>query len=340
MKKIHLKYFYSSDAVFKHWQTLYSSKHSAFISPSWHLVVDELYQYARLDKILKSKRYFYAVHENQTVVGFFYIARTTKKKTLHFSHEYGASDYYGWSYSPDMHADTVNKIIHKIAADHQAAEIRFGHLKSGSLLQQALFLEKNVDYTNLKCVSVNLGDDYLNYLKTLTKSVRQNLRTANNRKEKNNIKQKYNVLSNVDASNIDFQRLKQMYFKRNRHKGNNVGWKSRLLKFLNYGFGHKPDMFDTKAIKDTDFTLAELFLDDKLAAYFFGFRSESRIEINRVVINDEFKFYSPGLLLLTRYIETEIPNGLRELDLTVGDEKYKYDLGGKEHLIYNVKIKV
>ena len=69
------------------------------------------------------------------------------------------------------------------------------------------------------------------------------------------------------------------------------------------------------------------------------FKIEKNIEINRVVINDDFKFFSPGLLLFNEYIKKEIPQ-IEGIDLTVGDEKYKFDLGGKPHIIYNLKVSI
>jgi CelD/BcsL family acetyltransferase involved in cellulose biosynthesis len=98
-------------------------------------------------------------------------------------------------------------------------------------------------------------------------------------------------------------------------------------------------MFDFETIRITDFTLAVLKINQEIAAYFFGFKIEKNIEINRVVINDDFKFFSPGLFLFHEYIKKEIPQ-LEGIDLTVGDEKYKFDLGGKPHIIYNLKVSI
>ena len=102
-------------------------------------------------------------------------------------------------------------------------------------------------------------------------------------------------------------------------------------------WAHAEDDFET--IQKTDFTLAVLKINQEIAAYFFGFKIEKNIEINRVVINDDFKFFSPGLLLFNEYIKKEIPQ-LEGIDLTVGDEKYKFDLGGKPHIIYNLKVSI
>ena len=79
-----------------------------------------------------------------------------------------------------------------------------------------------------------------------------------------------------------------------------------------------------------------LNIEGQLAAYFFGFVRNHTIEINRVVINDEYKFYSPGIIMFHEYIKRAIPAGLNTIDLTVGDEKYKYDLGGQTHEIFNI----
>lgn len=69
---------------------------------------------------------------------------------------------------------------------------------------------------------------------------------------------------------------------------------------------------------------------------FLDFAKKQSIEINRVAIVHEYKFYSPGILLFHEFIKNHISKGLRVVDLTVGDEKYKYDLGGKTHEVFNI----
>jgi CelD/BcsL family acetyltransferase involved in cellulose biosynthesis len=49
---------------------------------------------------------------------------------------------------------------------------------------------------------------------------------------------------------------------------------------------------------------------------------------------------SPGLVLLARCVEDAIRSGLREYDFLRGRERYKYDLGGRDRIVYRVTIRM
>ncbi len=342
---INIRYFTNLKEIRNEWVQIFkNSSQSYFTSPQWHAVVLSLLQNTHLTKRLNRLHYFTASSDDSTVtevVGFFYIKNRFGKKTLIFGHLMNYSDYYDFVYKKNLSASLAENMVAKIADDFKVDEIQFNHLSPHSKFLQPLRSHRKYQITGLECVAVHLSDNYENYLKTLSKSVRQNLRTARNRVEKNNLDFGYQILTQKDIDQIDFQRLKDLYLQRNTFKNEEASfWKTRVIQFLDNGFSMEKDMFDIPAIKETDFTLGVLYLNGELAAYFFGFRAAESIEINRVVINDEFKFYSPGLLLLNEYIKREIPAGLRLFDLTLGDEKYKYDLGGRTHLVYNLKKEI
>lgn len=339
---MHIKYYKNFNEVENSWKSIFSnSSLSYFCSPKWHAVVLSLLKSALFTKMINHLHYFTvtsASNQEIQVVGFFYVTNLFGKKKLRFGHLMNFSDYYDFIYPDHFSADLFPGIIQKIASDFKVGEIQFNHVNPESNL--LALLEKDNDYkmSKLECVAVHLKGDYETYLQTLSKSVRQNLRTARNRVTKKKLSFNYRLLDKNNIDEIDFEMLKKMYSERNHHKSEeNIYWKTRIIKILDHGFSEEKDMFDIPKIKETDFSLGLLYLNSDLVAYFFGFREEGRIEINRVVINDEFRFYSPGLLLLNEYIKSEIPNGLKTFDLTLGDEKYKYDLGGETHFVYNFK---
>lgn len=340
MSNLKIKYFDDLADVEKTWNDIFSrSSSSYFCSVKWHQVVISLFRAKRLTSKINKLKYFTLSSKPSgkvELVGFFYLTRFLGKSKIRFTHLVNFSDYYDFVCSEDFEFDLIPEIFRKIAFDCKAAEIQINHLNSFSGLIKPLQEDLSYQVSTLKCVAVHLEDDYELYLKTISKSVRQNLRTAQNRVIKNNLNFGYRLLTNKDCDRIDFQMLKDLYSQRNQQKNSEkVYWKTKISRFLDYGFSQEKDMFEIAEIKDTDFTLGLLYLDQNLVSYFFGFRSNSGIEINRVVINDKFRFYSPGLLLLNEYIKQEIPKGLKTFDLTLGDEKYKYDLAGKEHHVYN-----
>lgn len=49
---------------------------------------------------------------------------------------------------------------------------------------------------------------------------------------------------------------------------------------------------------------------------------------------------SPGLVLVARCIEDAIRNGFREYDFLRGRERYKYDLGGRDRIVYRATVRL
>lgn len=337
--EIDINYCNTFAEVNSDWKRIYERSHlSYFCSPDWHQVVLELYHATTLTKRLRKIRYFSFADEGAIAVGFFAVAKKRGKKIVEFSPLLGPSDYYDFVTGPNPQAETMRNILDRIAADHCADEIHFAHIKSDSALAKALQLFPKAEVSSLDCVAIHLPGDYDAYFASLSKSVKQNIRTAYNRLTKDGIAAHFQLYTAKDLDRIDFSQLKNMYKERNAHRAEKQIWKTRLFKLLNHPFSEEKDLFELQAVKDTDFSLGILKIQDRMAAYFFGFERNYRIEINRVVINNDFRFYSPGLLLLNEYIKKGIPGGLEKLDLTVGDEKYKYDLGGQTHRIISGKI--
>ncbi|MGA6994161.1 MAG: GNAT family N-acetyltransferase [Candidatus Deferrimicrobiaceae bacterium] len=110
------------------------------------------------------------------------------------------------------------------------------------------------------------------------------------------------------------------------------------------------------------------FMDDRMAGFFRdmaeGFLSTGRlrlvflsgegvvmasalqIEWNGALLlynsgfDPAYREVSPGLVLLARCIEDAIRQGFREYDFLRGRERYKYDLGGKDRIVYRAIIRL
>ena len=60
-----------------------------------------------------------------------------------------------------------------------------------------------------------------------------------------------------------------------------------------------------------------------------------------VSFDEDYYKYSPGMIGIFKYIESCYQNqDVPVIDLTRGNEKYKYDLGGTEHYVnyYNLNL--
>ncbi len=68
------------------------------------------------------------------------------------------------------------------------------------------------------------------------------------------------------------------------------------------------------------------------SASLMGFIRGGRLYIPRLAINSDFSFYSPGMVLIRELVDYTVRSPeLSTIDLSRGDEKYKYAVGGEEY---------
>lgn len=204
-----------------------------------------------------------------------------------------------------------------------------------------------------KNVEIRFSPDYASYYSSLSKSVRQNLRTAYNRMRKdhhhidfvflNKNKLFHSVYGDGEAPQATeladypydeisdtektdwYNKFIDLYVERHRRQYEvRTSWvKKWYLKHLN---------FSTVSLKHLDSSSSAcVLIDNKLAAFMSGFenlRGTSWV-IPRLSINQDFAFFSPGMILINETIKYLMSQTtIRNLDLSQGTEMYKYAMGG------------
>ena len=77
---------------------------------------------------------------------------------------------------------------------------------------------------------------------------------------------------------------------------------------------------------------AILKCDNELIAFMSGIQENHSFRVPRLSINDEFFKYSPGIILINETIKSlSVSHPKIDLDLGIGDEKYKKSMGGTEY---------
>lgn len=183
------------------------------------------------------------------------------------------------------------------------------------------------------CGAIELPKTYEDYYLGLTKSSRQNLRTAYNRLEKDNLQIKMNYyLGNVPKK--VYKQSKQMYIKRFFEKNPN---KRSLIKYAKLQLF---EPFSKICYKTKNSFHAILTIDNKPAAAMAGLVNDKRVIIPRLVFNSDFKKYSPGILLINETIKYMIGKNIFEiLDLGYGEESYKFVMGAQPYVTYDIQFK-
>ena len=193
----------------------------------------------------------------------------------------------------------------------------------------------------VKNVKTELKSSYEEYFTGLTKHSKQNIRTAYNRIEKSGKKYDFIVYrgahNNLDKNGKrDVKECLNLYIKRqnNKYEHNDPLYRIKA-NFANY--------ISVSARTDENMFTAILKIDGKISAFFEGFycKDYKSIEIPKLAINIEDKFFSPGMVLLAETIKyLEKDKNIKYLDLCRGTEGYKYAIGGKDYDTINFTLKI
>ena len=272
------------------------------------------------------------------------------KKRYHWVHPpmvylfgYGGwSDYLNCIYN-DFCEEIMDAVIDFIKKQYPSIPLYFTSLKEGSSLYR--YIQKHyILLTTIQrdCVSVILPDTIEQWYQTLSKSTRQNLRTAKNRMARDGIA--YTI--NFDDNMVNKQACIANRAKRSKMKSirdEKVNWIKQLKRNIKTIYcaipsqgGYFPILDDPNAKVMTMSTI-----DGNLMAYFHYGYDEVHHEI--VVISagvmEGYERYSPGMILMQAYIEEVInQKKIRVIDFTRGDEPYKLALGGIRKINNTVKF--
>lgn len=179
---------------------------------------------------------------------------------------------------------------------------------------------------------IRFGADFDEYFKGLSKSARQNIRTAYNRLSTDGLPIDLQVFSR-GGYGLPLNDIINLYVLRHEKK---YAVKTGVLKkwFL------KTQSFATRLyLQSPNAMTFVLYINGSMAAFMSGLSDSGRLIIPRLSIDESFRRYSPGMLLVTEAIKYLIKStDINVLDLSQGDEPYKYNLGATEHFSYRYRL--
>lgn len=183
---------------------------------------------------------------------------------------------------------------------------------------------------DVACVKIDYTADYEAYYQSLTKHARQNLRTAYNRLKTDELTYKFEfVMGQTDKKLAS--KLKNLYLNRRAKKYSNMN----ILKKMVYKID-EPISKVCFGLKNS--FSAVLYVGDKIACYMAGIIKNGEAIVPRLAIDDRFSRYSVGVILVNETIKELIKKSIFTLDLAIGTETYKTQMGGVEYKIKKCKI--
>lgn len=213
---------------------------------------------------------------------------------------------------------------------HKLECLNWNYLPGDSVIK--LILDDMTDYVKqIDNVSIQF-ESHQSLISSLSKSTKQNLRTAENRLKRDG--KEYSLISNYyePFPKKQIQQCIDLYFTRQKEKYAKNFFNQAMIKTIN---------FTTQMMRKNKGLFVALVIDGEITAFMFGYiniNSQS-YEVPKLAINDDYGFYSPGMVLISKAVEFFSNNtDIRKLDLCRGTEQYKLKMGGEIYHTYNYSI--
>lgn len=264
--------------------------------------------------------------------------RILNKKGVYLIGRQGWSDYLNFIYK-DFNPHAVSFLIQWLRDTFHVQRFFFEQLKETSSLYRYIVENYTLNKTlATTCVHIFLPVSVEDYQKKLSKSSRQNLRTAYNRLQKNGHSITFNF---DDKPNLELCKQMRSLRVAKKNERNYTLWeklkgyikKKCVLEFPSY----------LPFYEDKQSRFMTAYIDGEFCAFFnYGWDKEhEEIVVMAVGTNEKYAKYSPGVLLLYEYIKYQIAKQeIKIIDLTRGDEKYKYSLGGCSFFIQTINFEL
>ena len=237
------------------------------------------------------------------------------------------SDYLNLIYKV-FDSEAFDFLIDNICKKYKIKKFYFSQINENTFIYDYIIKRYHIykDETE-PCVGIKLPSSFNEYSKLLSKHSRQNLRTANNRLIKDCKHIEYNMDDTLTNKNECIKIRESKLFKKYKQMSNFKIYKYRLKNKLQFRF---PKFSPLICYSKSKIMTARI--DNRLSAFFNYLYDDSHNKIVILCAGTELEYarYSPGMLLMYNFIKKVIDEGkYTEVDLTRGDESYKFALGGK-----------
>lgn len=271
---------------------------------------------------------------NAPLLGGHFVVKTTgRTRGLFLLGSGGETDYNDFIYFQEHVPNTyIEFFVHQVLQQTAQSVLRLSQIQQDSPL--AMWAKEKAQYVKSNpCAQIALQDTFEQYWQTISKSVRKNIRTAQNRLRTDQKTWNITFLCGHPVPPPIVEKYQKIYqhrcdTKQQKHTlatwvwGCYQGWRKRKFNLM------------TKAMQTLENAYsAFITIDGEIAAYFYGILdAQARLCVMRVALNDRYSRYSPGMILLSKAIEKmHVQKNVRILDLTNGDEPYKFALGAVAH---------
>ena len=286
----------------------------------------------------KCKLYCFILYKNDYPIYIVPLFLNQQRKRLYLAGHFSSVGHLDLIYDRTVELDDFKAMLDLISERFSGNIFYLDRISQFSKTQQFLS-EMNVDETNKEiCVKIDF-DNYDSWFKSLSKGHRQNIRTAYNR-------------INREGNHLSFMFFYNKNPEKHFYKDHISLFSKRLLEhsrlpsllYLPLKILKKREALSNALLNYENKLFSGVYFNNVLVASMNGVVSnDGRAIITRLSINRKYGVYCPGGLLLNETIKALFEQriiSIKSLDLSRGNEKYKYAYGGREHYNYCYKIKL
>lgn len=319
---------------------------TAFQTYSWYELICN--QYSHKGNLIPGKVVFAAAYDDKAIkmiAPLFIITLPSAIQKFnidngaHILGKWGYTDYLNFIYD-DFSEKCFEMITKTIKENFKIRNLNIHQLLPETSLHR--YLDKYYSNSLLfegDCAHIPVQENFDCYYKLLSKNVRQNLRTAQNRADKDNIDIHYEIhhrLSKHDAEEFYNIYCERQYIKNSESNENLIAKISG--KYSSYKKSKFNFLTQAMTSLDNGFVLGCYSGTQKIGLC-YGVEDENGIRIPIVCFKQDFSRYSPCMLCIYNYIKDSYENGtIKTFDLLKGNEPYKFNLGGEKFSIGYYKI--
>lgn len=319
------------------WNRIYSGNEdiSWFQSFSWNQSLEWAFRNRKVR--YRNCTLKYIVYDGRFIVP----AVVSKKENyIEFLGTKESSDYLSFIYDRSASQTELSEWVRFFLEDYAGYSIRLERINVTSRIYGTV--KEVVAHSNgawkeelRDCVVVPTRTDSETFVASLSKSARQNYRTALNRIRKDGLQ--YEVMSGFGTVSEEIAAMLLTVYRDRRadcDEANNVAGRAAGFArgVIKKALGENDiDILSDYSRKEKLF-LALIRIDGELAAFCEGNLNNRQncISIARVATKSDYYKYSPGNIMLIETIE-KLKNEIEFFDLTRGIEDYKFRLGGVIH---------
>lgn len=271
--------------------------------------------------------------------------RSNKIYELYFRGQLTSAAHLDFIYNPSEYTyEMFKQIMDSVITHFGECRIHFSKIMSDSTTNEyieKMFGELAVKSTE-ECVTIHISTNggYDEWYNRLSKSIRQNIRTAYNRLEKEGVTVSYKLIINQQINTEDYKQMISLYTRRLIQKN----YRQKVIEKILYPFVRllKETNPMTRALcKMKNSCYGYLTFNDEIAACFWGLScNDGRMVVPRLSYSEKYKVYCPGGLLIAETVKklTAEYRSFTQFDLSCGNEKYKFAYGGISHFNNNYLI--